>query len=269
MVAAVEAGARVVCVTATRGERGTADPEAWPPARLAEVRDAELAAALRVLGVAEHIQLGYPDGGCAAVPVAAALHRLAGVIADVRPDTVLTFGPDGITGHADHRAVSAWTTAAVAAAGAPVPRLLYAAHAATWCDHFESLHRALGIFPAGLPHRFATEDLAIDVALPADLLDRKVASLRAQASQVTDWCRRWARKCSGRGWATSASGARDRLSAHQCEQGGGGDRERQVVAPPPMAPSTSVRVAATPIATGRRPRGRAFARARAPPSNGG
>jgi LmbE family N-acetylglucosaminyl deacetylase len=29
MAAAGDAGSRVVCVTATRGERGTPDPEAW------------------------------------------------------------------------------------------------------------------------------------------------------------------------------------------------------------------------------------------------
>ncbi|MEN3263770.1 MAG: hypothetical protein V7646_664, partial [Pseudonocardia sp.] len=33
---------------------------------------------------------------------------LCAVIEQVRPDTVLTFGPDGITGHPDHQVVSAW-----------------------------------------------------------------------------------------------------------------------------------------------------------------
>ena len=35
-------GSRVVCVTATRGELGTPDPETWPPQRLAAERTAEL-----------------------------------------------------------------------------------------------------------------------------------------------------------------------------------------------------------------------------------
>ena len=41
--------------------------------------------------------------------------RLAALLDDVRPDTVLTFGPDGFTGHPDHRTVSAWTDLAVRA----------------------------------------------------------------------------------------------------------------------------------------------------------
>jgi LmbE family N-acetylglucosaminyl deacetylase len=185
MAAAVDGGSRVICVTATRGERGTSDPEAWPPERLARLREAELAASLEALGVSEHIQLGYPDGRCAHVPADDAVGRLAEVFADVRPDTVLTFGPDGMTGHVDHRTVSAWTTAAVARSTASVPpRLLYATKTADWSDRFESLDHALGIFPPGLPPRWACEEVAFDLVLPHDLLNRKVAALVAQTSQV-------------------------------------------------------------------------------------
>lgn len=185
MAAAVDAGSRVVCVTATRGEGGTPDPGTWPPARLAPVREAELAASLAVLGVSEHRQLGYPDGGCAAVPAGEAVDRLAALVAEVRPDTVLTFGPDGVTGHPDHRTVSAWATAAVSRSGPGcAPRLLYAARTEAWCERFDPLHRTIGVFPPGLPARFPADRVAFEVVLPDDLLDRKVAALMAQASQV-------------------------------------------------------------------------------------
>ena len=185
MAAAVDRGARVVCVTATRGERGTTDPVRWPPARLARLREEELAASLAVLGVTEHRQLGYPDGGCAALRGGEAVLRLRELIAEVRPETVLTFGPDGATGHPDHRTVCAWTTAAVAQSGPDVPlRLLYAATTASWCDRFESLNRALHVFPPGLPPRLSADEVAFDVVLPDELLDRKVAALRAHESQV-------------------------------------------------------------------------------------
>jgi LmbE family N-acetylglucosaminyl deacetylase len=185
MAAAVDAGSRVVCVTATRGERGTPDPEGWPPERLAVVREAELAASLAVLGVTEHRFLDYPDGGCDGVPAGEAADRLAEVIADVRPDTLLTFGPDGMTGHPDHRTVSAWATAAVHWSGPrTAPRLLYTTKTARWCDRFDALHRTLDLFPTGLPPRVGVDDVAVDLFLPDDLLDRKLAALRAHASQV-------------------------------------------------------------------------------------
>jgi LmbE family N-acetylglucosaminyl deacetylase len=185
MAAAVDAGARVVCVTATRGERGTPDPEAWPPARLAPLRDAELAASLGVLGVTEHRGLGYADGGCAAVPADEAVGRLAALIAEVRPDTVLTFGPDGMTGHPDHRTVSTWATSAVRR-GEPgfTPRLLFATKTRAWCERFDAVHRTLLAFPPGLPPSTSPDEVAFDVVLPDELVERKVAALRAHASQV-------------------------------------------------------------------------------------
>ena len=62
LAALADAGHRVVCVTATRGE--AADPDATPDERaaLAEVRTRELAAALALLGVTEHHWLDHPDG---------------------------------------------------------------------------------------------------------------------------------------------------------------------------------------------------------------
>jgi LmbE family N-acetylglucosaminyl deacetylase len=186
MAAAVDDGNRVVCVTATRGEHGTPDPRQWPPSRLALVREAELATSLALLGVTDHRPMGYPDGGCASVPAGEAIGRLVEIIAEVRPDTVLTFGPDGMTGHADHRTVCTWTTEAVRRSEpAPAPLLLYAAKTDAWCDRFEALNEVIGAFPPGLPDRFSADEVYFEVALPDDVLDRKIAALRAHASQVT------------------------------------------------------------------------------------
>jgi LmbE family N-acetylglucosaminyl deacetylase len=185
MAAAVDAGARVVCVTATRGEQGTPDPASWPPDRLARARGAELEASLAVLGVTDHRQLDYPDGGCAAVPAADAVDRLAQILSEVRPDTVLTFGPDGMTGHPDHQAVSGWAAAAVRRqAIRTTPRLLYAAKTASWCERFDVLHRTLGIFPPGLPTPFGDDEVAFAIDLDDELLDRKHRAVGAHASQV-------------------------------------------------------------------------------------
>ena len=103
-------GDRVVVVTATLGERGTTDPHAWPPERLAPVRRAELRRSLAAVGVEELRVLGLPDGDCEQHD---ATDAIAGFITVLQPDLVVTFGPDGMTGHPDHRAVSRWTTRAM------------------------------------------------------------------------------------------------------------------------------------------------------------
>ena len=70
----------------------------------------------------DHRWLDYPDGGCAAVDAEEAVARIAAIIDEVRPDTVLTFGPDGGTGHPDHIAVCDVDAAGRPARRAPAPR---------------------------------------------------------------------------------------------------------------------------------------------------
>ena len=184
MAMARDSGARVVCVTATRGELGTPDPEAWPPQRLAVERTSELARCLEVLGVREHHWLGYRDGGCAAVPVAEGAEHLCDLIDDVRPDTVVTFGPDGITGHPDHQAVSAWATAAFDRAARPGARLLHAAVAERRVPRWSALDDSLGVYLPGYPVAVADERLALDLQLSWDVAECKVRALMAQTTQT-------------------------------------------------------------------------------------
>jgi LmbE family N-acetylglucosaminyl deacetylase len=185
MAAAVDAGNRVVCVTATHGELGTSDPVRWPPARLAAARERELDASLGALGVREHIWLPYHDGDCAAVDRAVAVRAVRAVIEDVAADTVVTFGRDGMTGHPDHIAVGRWAAAAVRGARHR-PRLLYATKTVAFRDRYADLHGRLPIFgPAG-PPAVEPSGLALGLELGGDDLDRKIAALLAHESQTTE-----------------------------------------------------------------------------------
>jgi LmbE family N-acetylglucosaminyl deacetylase len=184
MALARDNGQRVVCVTATRGELGTPDPIAWPPDRLATERAAELARCLELFGVTEHRWLPYRDGGCAAVHAPETVEELCAVIDRVRPDTVLTFGPDGVTGHPDHQAVSAWTTAAFEKTAAPGTRLWYAATPQRRVHRWKALDDSLGVYLPGYPVITPAEELAVDLVLDEDTVARKVRALAAQATQT-------------------------------------------------------------------------------------
>jgi LmbE family N-acetylglucosaminyl deacetylase len=124
MSAAARNSQRVVCVTATKGELGVRDEQRWPKSQLAEIRAEELKNALKILGVREHHWLGYVDGQCHQADKDAAVAKIERIIAEVRPDTILTFGPDGMTGHGDHIAVSGWATEAAKRADKP-PEIYY------------------------------------------------------------------------------------------------------------------------------------------------
>jgi LmbE family N-acetylglucosaminyl deacetylase len=184
MAEAAARGQRVVCVSATAGERGTDDPDTWPPERLGRVRQREAVAAMAVLGVADHRFLGYPDGGMREVDPAEPVARLAGLFDEVAPDTVLTFGPDGATFHPDHQTISAWVGAAWRKAGRP-GRLLHAAisdrHVARWGELYEQWRVYMS---DERPHGTPVERLAVHLVLSAETLDRKVAALTAMHTQT-------------------------------------------------------------------------------------
>jgi LmbE family N-acetylglucosaminyl deacetylase len=183
MSAAREHRQRVVCATATLGEHGTDDPTTWPPERLGRVRRWEAAAAMAILGVGEHVVAGLPDGGLQPRHDAGMVW-VRGLLRDVQPDTVLTFGADGMTFHPDHIAVHRWVTAAWEEHDRSF-RLLYATSTTEHLTRFAELYEAWDIYmtnerPTGV-HRDA---LSVHVDLVGDDLDRKLAALRAMATQT-------------------------------------------------------------------------------------
>ena len=106
------------------------------------------------------------------------------LIADIQPDLIVTFGPDGMTGHPDHRAISRWTTDAWAAtrpaADAVVRHLTPEFHRGG-----ARLNDQIGLW-ADQPEPPCTDaaDLAHSTRLADDLLDLKIAALEAHASQT-------------------------------------------------------------------------------------
>jgi LmbE family N-acetylglucosaminyl deacetylase len=209
MASARRLGQRVVVVTATFGERGTDDPGRWPPARLATRRRHEMAASLAALDVHEHRWLGYPDGRCTDVAEQVAVDAIAQVIEDVRPDTIVTFGPDGMTGHPDHRAVSAWTTLAWELLGSPA-RIWYATLLPSFHDEWSELNATLGVFAdvTVAPTTPEAEAAAV-VHCRGWLAARKAAALRAHVSQVEPLLERVGPTVFDRWWSVEAfAGAR-------------------------------------------------------------
>jgi LmbE family N-acetylglucosaminyl deacetylase len=186
MAVAADAGRRVVCVTATRGELGFPDDDPRSLDERAAVREAELRACLEVLGVTEHHWLEQPDGRCHVVDDAAPVDRLRAIIDEIRPDTVATFGPDGQTLHPDHIAVSRWTTLAVRAASV-APDLLYAVMTPEWVEEFSQYvpMDEVMMVPGAEPPTVPEDELDLWFVCDDELAARKVRALRCQVSQTT------------------------------------------------------------------------------------
>lgn len=111
-------GVEVSLITATRGERGWAGPEDENPGLtgLGQIRTAELQAAAQCLGIREVNFLDYIDGDLDKADPGEAINRIVTHIRRIRPQVVVTFGPDGSYGHPDHIAINQFTQAALVCA---------------------------------------------------------------------------------------------------------------------------------------------------------
>ena len=175
-------GVETYLVTATRGERGWWGAAGDNPGLegLGRLREAELMAAAAVLGLREVRFLDYIDGDLDQAPPGEAIARIAGHLRRVRPQVVVTFGPDGSYGHPDHIAISQFTTAAVVCAadpgfaapggGAPhrVAKLYYMAEARSLLEAFPDIFAGLKIEVDGVVrHGMVWEDWAVTTRVDA------------------------------------------------------------------------------------------------------
>jgi len=206
------AGVQVTLVTCTLGEEGEIIPEslrelaADSADQLGGYRIGELRGACAALGVSDHRWLGGPgrwrDSGMAGVAANAHPRAFAGgsvndqtaalraVLDDVRPQVVITYGPDGGYGHPDHIRAHDVTMAACAG-NQSVARVF---HAVTSQRATAAGVAALAEVP-DLPYRLpepgelpVTEDSRITTTVAVgDVLAEKLRALRAHSTQISVW----------------------------------------------------------------------------------
>ena len=94
-------------VIATDGAKGIRDFAGIPAgAELAAARAKEAQCAATRLGVRQLHLLGLPDAGLASFDALGKLRTaLAAIVDSLNPSVIITFGPEGGTGHPDHRLV--------------------------------------------------------------------------------------------------------------------------------------------------------------------
>lgn len=182
MADAVRRGDRVVCLHVTRGEAGLYFRQAYPARALAAVREQELSESLARLGVSEQRFLDLPDGGLCLVAWDEIVARLHDELVDVAPDVIVTFGPDGYTGHPDHKALSGWVSAAAKLWNQPRARLLHATVPASWKDKVVPRLNEFDFFWPDHPKVSNRSDITF--RLDDEVLDAKVDAVKAHASQM-------------------------------------------------------------------------------------
>jgi LmbE family N-acetylglucosaminyl deacetylase len=126
----VREGARVYMVIATDGAQGGSHTSIPRGPELARVRNEEARCSTDALGIQPPILLGFPDGQLGAYTDDPArlfrlTQRLQEELQRLGPDALITWGPDGGTGHPDHRLVSSIVTQLMRAGAPGVPERLF------------------------------------------------------------------------------------------------------------------------------------------------
>ena len=138
------------------------------------------------------------------------VERITGILAEERPDVVVTFGPDGIFGHPDHIAIGAATDTAfhrlAPGASQGFRRLCHGAVPESVFSRWNEQRHVEGLFafePTRMYHMRGVPDDRIGITVDCrPVADRKVAGLGEHRSQhhvialpgVTD--EQWARSTS-------------------------------------------------------------------------
>jgi LmbE family N-acetylglucosaminyl deacetylase len=181
----IAAGGEVAVLTATRGEKGTDDPARYDQDHFGAFRADELRRSLAEVGVTDVRFLGLRDGECDLADDTATISRIVDVVDEFAPDAIVTFGPDGMTNHPDHRAVSRWTTEAWRRSS--TAELLYATVTHDWASLHGPVHRELGVYadcPGERPASVSRSAIALECRLSDDDLTAKRRALAAHASQT-------------------------------------------------------------------------------------
>ncbi|MDH5224574.1 MAG: PIG-L family deacetylase [Actinomycetota bacterium] len=190
-------GFRFVLIHATSGEAGQiADPDLATPETLASVREEEDRRSWVTLGREpdRHEWLRYPDHGLEFEPFDRLVEAVAAILREERPDVVVTFGPDGITGHPDHITIGYVTDEAFArlnTEGVPgFRRLLHAALPETVIESWNQTLVDSGrepFDPTQLYQPRGVPDAAIGFEIDtSDVAPLVVAALREHRTQAGD-----------------------------------------------------------------------------------
>ncbi len=180
-------GAKVYVVIATDGRKGVAKHAGIPAGdSLATVRAGEARCSARELGVQPPILLGLEDAGLAVIspwpgePLDRMAKRLEITLKELRPDAVITWGPEGGYGHADHRLVGNVVTQLFQAGAVPPPARLY--FVGFTADRIAGSPRWFGF------HMYPTAPALLTATVAYDERDRTAArrALGCHPSQATE-----------------------------------------------------------------------------------
>lgn len=123
-------GVQVHMIIVTDGSQGAANTSVPRGSEIAKLRVEEARCSAQALGIHPPILLGFPDGALGNYSADPAMlfrltQQLVEALQRLRPDVLVTWGPDGGYGHPDHRMVNSIVTQLVRAGAPGVPKQVF------------------------------------------------------------------------------------------------------------------------------------------------
>jgi LmbE family N-acetylglucosaminyl deacetylase len=145
---------------------------------LGEVRREELKNSAKILGIKEIFFLDFADGTLSNNNYHEVTGKLTEILEELKPDTIMTFARNGVSGHLDHVAVSMESSFLF-------ERLPFIKHIMYFCEKKEAKEKMGSNYFVYFPDGFGSDevDLVVDVH---DFLDTKKKAMEAHASQASD-----------------------------------------------------------------------------------
>ena len=197
----VDEGIATHSLCLTEGEQGALGETGRPIVtreRLGPTRAGELREAGRRMGLASVTVLRWPDGGLAEAPADAVTAEIVSWLRRVRPDVVITWGPDGGYGHPDHIAAGLRAQAGIEIAATEARPDLGRPHRVHRCYGYviaaEALDGLGDIYPGFIdymktlavkPQRWTRDRLGA-VIDQGPYLERKLHAMEAHQTQASD-----------------------------------------------------------------------------------
>lgn len=165
----------VYVLCATKGQKGKNSSK--ESKNLGQIRSKELLASTRILGVKKVYFLGFQDGTLSNNLYHRLAEKIKEKLTELRPEKIMTFEPNGVSGHIDHITVSMVTHFVFY-------KLLFIKELWLHCGKkavSDAMKNYFIYFPVG--HTKNNVDKIINIE---DVWDTKVAAMHQHASQMHD-----------------------------------------------------------------------------------
>jgi LmbE family N-acetylglucosaminyl deacetylase len=169
-------GHSVALLTLTHGESGSLGiSKNLSSKKLAKLRRRELHCAAKILGIQEIKMHDLPDKQLSAIPAQQGIAIIKQEIKRFKPDTIITFHENTISGHPDHLAVTLWTIMTVKSLQDPPQLFFYGLDQEQ--TEMVAFRKFIPITNGEITHRLNVEDF----------IDDKIAAIQCHETQNAFW----------------------------------------------------------------------------------